>query len=134
MLRLFTAGALALVCLPGLALAQTYTDSTGTIIQGVISKPGIVKPLGYCQLAVTTVVQTSTCTGFQATASYAVVCNEGSAARWRDDGVAPTTSVGEPFPSGTATAPACMPIGTNLAALQWVAQSGTATLNFSFYR
>ena len=125
----------ALLASASLALSQTYTDSGGTIISGVIGKPAIIKPLGYCQLSVTTsAVQTSTCSGFPSTATYAVVCNEGTAARWRDDGTAPTASVGQPLGTGTATAPACMAIGTTLSTLQWIAESGTATLNFSFYK
>lgn len=118
------------------AWAQTRTDSAGTVIAAVIAKPGIIAPLGFCTLSVSaSAAQTSTCTGtFPATATYAAVCNEGSAARWRDDGTAPTASVGQPYPSGTATAPNCFPMATTFSTLQWIAQSGTATLDFTFYK
>jgi hypothetical protein len=99
--------------------------------------PGfVIAPLGYCSLSVTgTAVQTSTCAGtFAALASYAAVCNEGNAARWRDDGAAPTASVGQPLGSGSATAPTCQAMATTFSTLQWIAQSGTATLNFTFYK
>jgi len=93
-----------------------------------------IKPLGYCQLSVTTAVQTSTCSGFPTLATYAAVCNEGSAARWRDDGTAPTTTLGQPLGSGTPTVPTCQPMATTFSTLQWVAQSGTAIINFTFYK
>ena len=93
-------------------------------------------PLGYCQLAVTSsAVQTSTCTGgIPAGAVWAYVCNEGTAARYRDDGTAPTASIGVPLATGTATAPACASYYGTLANLQWIAESGTATLDISFYK
>ena len=98
-------------------------------------RSGPLLPKGYCQLAVTTVVQTSTCTGgIPAGASYAIICNEGTAARWRDDGTAPTATVGNILGTGTATAPFCMGFSTNLAALQWIAESGTAILDIGFYQ
>lgn len=98
-------------------------------------RPGPINPAGYCQLAVTTVVQTSTCSGgIPAGANYAVVCNEGTAARWRDDGTAPTTTVGNILGTGTATAPICAAFSTTFSTLQWVAESGTATLDITFYK
>ena len=92
------------------------------------------KKLGYCQLSVTTSVLTSTCAGYPADAGYAAICNEGAAARWRDDGTAPTASVGAPLPAGTASAPSCMSYSGSPGAVAWIAQSGTATLNFTFYK
>jgi hypothetical protein len=135
----------------GPALAQTYRDTGGTILPGVVtiipgvgpisaSNPGPVKQgsittLGYCQLAVTTAVQTSTCAGgVPAGATWAMICNEGAAARWRDDGVAVTASVGVPLGSGLASAPVCFNYFANFAALQWIAQSGTTLLDISFYK
>jgi hypothetical protein len=111
------------------------------LLSGFLATPAIpqtpgsqIKPLGYCQLSVTTAVQTSTCSGFSTLATYAAVCNEGSAARWRDDGTAPTTTIGQPWGSGTATAPVCGSMATTFSTLQWVAESGTATLDFTFYK
>lgn len=92
-------------------------------------------PAGYCQLSVTVAAQTSTCSGgIPQRAIYALICNEGAAARWRDDGVAPTTTVGLPLASGSATAPVCFNYYGTFATLQWVAQSGTTILNISFYK
>lgn len=94
-----------------------------------------LSPAGYCQLSVTTVVQTSTCSGgIPARSIYALICNEGAAARWRDDGVAPTTSVGMPTATGTATAPVCFNYYGTFATLQWIAQAGTSIINISFYK
>jgi hypothetical protein len=102
------------------------------------TKPGGVAPLSpSCQLVVSTsaAVQTSSCSGgIPAGATYALICNEGTAARWRDDGAAPTTSVGQILGTGTATAPICAGFSTTFSTLQWIAESGSATLDISFYR
>jgi len=115
--------------------AQTYRDSGGTVISAVIAKPAIVTPLGYCQLSVTSAALTSTCSGgIPPSSTYALICNEGSAARWRDDGIAPTASVGVPLATGSASAPICSTFFTTFSTLQWIAQSGTTLLDISFYR
>jgi hypothetical protein len=114
-------------------LGQTYRDGGGTIIQAV--RPTYVyTPGGYCQLIVTSAVLTSTCPGgIPAGATMALVCNEGAAARWRDDGIAVTTSVGMSLAAGVASAPVCFNYYGAFAALQWIAQSGAAILDISFY-
>jgi len=102
--------------------------------------PGfLTTPMGFCTLTVSsTAVQTSTCFGAYpgGAASYAAVCNEGGAARWTDKGPAPTANFGggQPFGSGTAAAPYCQPMATTWDTLQWIAQSGTVQLTFTWYK
>lgn len=94
-------------------------------------------PLGYCKLSATTSasVLVSTCSGGIPTgATYALICNEGSEARWRDDGTAPTTSLGQILGSGTTSGPTCFGYSASLSALQFIAQTGTATFDISFYK
>jgi len=116
------------------ASAQTYRDSGGTIIAAM--RPTELRfPLGYCQLSVTTAVQMSACPGgIPAGATWAMICNEGSAARWRDDGVAVTANVGMPLAAGLASAPVCFNYFATFSTLQWIAQSGSSLLDISFYK
>jgi hypothetical protein len=119
-----------------LCMAPAYAEP-GTQNQPAYIRPGFVTPLApSCQLAVTTPAKAlSACTGgIPNGAQYALICNEGTAARWRDDGIAPTASVGEPLGTGTAIAPICAGFSTTLSALQFIAESGTATLDISFYQ
>ncbi len=89
-----------------------------------------LRPLGYCQLSVTTAVSPSTCpNGIPYGTLWALVCIETASVRWRDDGTAPTASIGQPTPAGN-----CQNFYTNFQTLQFIAQSGTATVNISFYQ
>jgi hypothetical protein len=63
-----------------------------------------------------------------------LICNESTAARWRDDGVAPTAAVGQILGTGTATAPICAGFSTTMAALQFITESGSSLLVVSFYQ
>jgi len=83
------------------------------------------KPLGYQQITLT-----GTAAGLTvpagASIAYAIV--EVATARWRDDGTAPTTSLGMLIPiGGTVT------FGGNLSAVKFIAVSGSPTLNVSYY-
>ena len=99
-------------------------------------RPGFVIPKGFCQLSVAaSAVKVSSCTGGVPNgATYALICNEAGAARWRDDGVAPTASVGQILGTGTTTAPICAGFSTTLSALQFISESGTTTIDVSFYQ
>lgn len=101
------------------ASAQTPTPGLPTV------------PLGYCQLtSIDAAAKLSACSGGipkGATAAY--IEAEAQAIRYRDDGVAPTASVGMPvvvslpfFYSGT------------LSALQVISSTSGAKLNVLFYR
>jgi hypothetical protein len=62
-------------------------------------------------------------------ATMALIEVEGQAIRWRDDGTAPTAAIGMPVAVGQE-----WQYSGPLAALQLIAQSGTATVNISYYR
>jgi hypothetical protein len=61
-------------------------------------------------------------------ATFALVAVTGANANWRDDGTAPTSTIGMPLVSGQA--PIAM---ANLQALQFIS-TGTSTLAVSFYK
>lgn len=109
----------ALALLAGPAVAQVTT-------------PGIpVVPLGYCQLtSLAAAKHFSDCSGGVPTgANMAYVEAESQAVRYRDDGTAPTASVGMPIPSGGAI----LYVGT-LSAVQIIEQTSAAKINVLFYR
>lgn len=62
-------------------------------------------------------------------ATLAQVCAEGAPVRYRDDGVAPTATVGIPLGMG-----ACIQYSGPLGAVQFIQQSATATLDVSYYK
>lgn len=93
-------------------------------------------PAGFCTLTVTsTAVALSSCSGgIPPGMTYAHIANEGAAYRWRDDGTAPTASVGQPWPAGTAASPSFLEYYAAYPALQFIAQGGTTTLTITFYK
>jgi hypothetical protein len=84
-------------------------------------------PLGYQQLAANSTAQALT---VPAGANCALFAVETANVRWRDDGVAPTTSAGMPIVAGAAP---FFYSGT-LSALQFIAESGSPLVNVSYYR
>jgi hypothetical protein len=98
-------------------------------------KPGAVTPRGFCQITVTTATTISAAGCAVPPGSiYALICNESTAARWRDDGVAPTAAVGQILGTGTATAPICAGFQTTLTSVQFITTSGSSLLDVSFYQ
>lgn len=81
-------------------------------------------PLGYQQLAGTG-LQTLTVPGG---ATSAIITTEGPAARWRDDGTNPTTSIGMPIASGVPTR-----FAGDLAVLKLISSGASVTYNISYY-
>jgi hypothetical protein len=63
-------------------------------------------------------------------ATVAVIRVETANARWRDDGVAPTTSAGMPLNS---TDTSSLEYSGTLSAIQFIAQSGSPVLDVSYY-
>lgn len=61
-------------------------------------------------------------------ATYAVIVAEGQAVRWRDDGVAPTSSVGMPVAVGGV-----LEYDGDFRILRFIQQSASAVLNVSYY-
>lgn len=106
--------------------------SIGSIAKAQTTTPGLpIVPLGYCQLtSVGAATKLSSCSGgIPAGATMAYIEIEAQAARYRDDGVAPTASVGMPIASGGSIFYA----GT-LSAVQIIEQTSGAKVNVLFYR
>lgn len=61
-------------------------------------------------------------------ATVAVVSPSAQAVRWRDDGTNPTASVGMPIAVGASQS-----FSGNLAALKFIEQAASATLNVTYY-
>ena len=63
--------------------------------------------------------------------NYAVFTAETAAVRWRDDGVAPVNATTGGFPLAVG---ALLQYDGKLSAIQFISQSGTATIHASYYR
>ena len=92
---------------------------------------GKVTPLGYCQLtSLAASTQLSACTGGIPTgASVADIIVEAQAVRYRDDGTAPTATVGMPLVVGAEK----IFVETDLTALRFIESTAGAILSISFY-
>lgn len=117
MRRLFLAAALLLAALP--ARAQIGTPDLPLV------------PLGYCQLtSVDTSTLISSCSGgIPAGATSALIVAEAQAIRYRDDGVAPSATVGMPLAVGATI----LYPGT-LSAVRVISQTAGAKVNILFYK
>jgi hypothetical protein len=94
--------------------------------------PGAMVPVGYCQLTATgSAAEVSTCTGgIPVGTSVAYITVETANIRWRDDGVAPTASVGMLI---VAAAPVLLYQG-DITKMQVIAVSGSPVIDISFYK
>lgn len=90
------------------------------------TKPALLSPLGYQQLTVTTVQTLTVPPG----ATLAIIDVEAQAVRWRDDGVAPTATIGMPI----AVSDLALVYSGNLAALQFIAQVAGGIIDVSYYK
>jgi len=84
-------------------------------------------PLGYQQISS---VATSTALTVPPGANLALIDCEAQAVRWRDDGTAPTATVG----MSMAVADAPLEYSGNLSALRFIEQTAGAKLNIAYYR
>jgi hypothetical protein len=110
-----------------LALAALHT-----VARAQVTVPGLpMTPLGYCQLtSIDSSTLISSCSGgIPAGATMAYVQPEAQAVRWRDDGTAPSATVGMPLAVGSAL----LYVGT-LPALRVISQTAGAKLNVTFYK
>jgi hypothetical protein len=114
---LFAAAALA-IC-PAAAMAQSSDNGLQVV------------PLGYCQLStVSSSTSLSSCAGgIPARATRAVISAEAQAIRYRDDGTAPTATVGMPL----AVAQLLVYTGS-LSKMLIIEQTASAKVNVLFYR
>jgi hypothetical protein len=126
-----TAFVIALLML-GVAFGQTTVNSNpesfpqfqGRYAQPTI--PAMATPLGYQQI---TSLSSSTALTIPTGATYAIICAETQAVRFRDDGSAPTSSIGMPLAVG-----ACLTYDGNLSLLRFIQQTSSATLDALYYR
>lgn len=81
--------------------------------------------LGYQQI---TSLSAATTLTVPAGATLALIIAETQAVRWRDDGTAPTSTVGMPLATGSA-----LSYDGDLKAVQFIEQTASATLNISYY-
>ncbi len=89
-------------------------------------------------LGVVTLSSISTATGFgdelPAAALFAVISVEGNPVRYRDDGTAPTASVGVLLPETSASgAPWVYASPAGLKAIEFIPTTGSATVTAAFY-
>ena len=92
-----------------------------------MATPYSYTPLGYVQLS-----SLSSATGLGAIPAGAIMCLiacENANVRWRDDGTNPTSSVGMLFSAGQE-----FQYSGNLAAIKFIAVSGSPVLDVTFYR
>lgn len=103
--------ALFLLLVPGIAVADA---------------PLLWVPLGYQQITSMSTAQSLTVpTGTK----FAVITPEAQAVRYRDDGTAPTATVGMPIAVGTA-----ITYTSTLSAVQFIEQTSGAKLNVLYYK
>lgn len=95
------------------------------------------RPLGYGQFAagaIDTAVLLSTISvggvvGIPAGTAFVRIVAEAQAVRWRDDGTAPTATIGQPLASGAEL----LYTANGLKNLQFISQTAGAILNCTFY-
>lgn len=112
---------LALALAPVTAWSQSFVRQANT------------PPAGFCQLTLSgSAAEISTCTGgIPKGARTALIRVETANARWRDDGTAPTTTAGMLMQT---TDTFLLDYTGNLAALQFIAVTGSPVLDISFYQ
>jgi len=90
--------------------------------------------LGYQQITslssstALTVPSVNPVTGDKCTPGKAVIICETQAVRWRDDGTAPTSSVGMPLATGQP-----LSYDGNLTRIRFIEQTASAKINVSYY-
>ena len=123
------AGQVALV----IALTSVYfalwaslpPDALGAAGQPVID--GYMEPNGYTQ--VTTLTSSTSLGTIPAGTKLVMIQAESQDVRWRDDGVAPTASVGMVIPAGQT-----LTYTSNAAAFRAIEAAASAKLNVTFYK
>ena len=100
--------------------------STGAPVNpNVAPKDAIYKPLGYQQIVG---LAASTALTVPTEATYAIITCENQIVRWRDDGVAPTASVGMQLSPNSS-----IWYDASLSEIRFIQTAATATLNVSYY-
>ena len=98
------------------------------MIKDVTSILGYQQIVGLAASTGLTVPQRDT-NGLVSSPTVAIIVPETQAVRWRDDGVAPTATVGMPLGVG-----AVLMYDGDLSRIRFFQQAATATLNVSYYK
>lgn len=93
----------------------------------------ITSRLGYQQItslsaAASLTVPVVDANGLSAKPAIALITPESQAVRWRDDGTAPTASVGMPLAAGVT-----LQYDGDLTKIQFIEQTASAIINISYY-
>lgn len=103
----------------------TQSEASQAAPVPVQAAPWFGTPLGYQQLTLAGAASLTVPSG----ATFGTILIEGAPVRWRDDGTAPTATVGMPLGVGAA-----MVYSADLAALQVIGQATGAIVNISYYK
>jgi len=120
----FLAPFLCLLGFIGVAQAQSFV-APGPAVMGA---PYLTIPLGYQQM--TSLATATPLPSIPSNAIYAVVLCTGQMVNWRDDGTAPTASIGMPLNTNTQIVFAEKP----LSVVQIIQATASATCNVSYYK
>ena len=93
----------------------------------MFSLPVTGRALGYQQILAATLASATNLTP-PVGAKMAYIVSEASSVRWRDDGTAPTTTIGMLTASGGD-----LVYSSNLQAIQFIAATGSPILDVSYY-
>lgn len=98
-----------------------------------INLKAITSVLGYQQIttlssATKLTVPQRDLNGLVGTPRIAIITPEAQAVRWRDDGVAPTSTVGMPLAAGVT-----LQYDGDISQIQFIEQTGGAKLNITYY-
>lgn len=114
----------------GIFLALAAASPAGAQWLQLNAPTQVYTPLGQQQIAAGGLATATGLPSIPAGARIAVVCVEAQAVRWRDDGVAPTASVGMPIAVGQCL----VYTGSSLAALQMIQATAGAIADVAYYR
>lgn len=112
---------------PGPPVAQPDVNGAIPVVSTGVPGGRAGTPNGFQTIAVLTAAVAPT---IPADTTYAIVTPTGQAVRWRDDGVAPTATVGMPIAVGAVQQFS----GASLAAVKFIEQAASAALNISYYK
>ena len=127
-MKYIAACTLVLILPFSVALAQTYVDSSGTVVPGVAPIPFPFTPLapGQHNLAPTG----ATGLAVPAGARYATVCGSTATIRFTTDGTTPpTNTVGMPLAAG-----ACVTLSGSAVLANFKAISASGTLDVEYFK
>ncbi len=111
----------------GLLVCAALVFGSPPVLAGNVTITGGYISAGAAQYALT--VASATALTVPAGSEIAEICVETAGVRYTDDGTTPTSSTGIPVSSGT-----CFQYGGPLNKIKFIAQSGSPTINVSYYK